>query len=199
MIELRSRLIASTALFTALTLALNLSPIKIPFPLAPFLYYQIWEIPIVAALILYGLKVGLVVTVINTIALIALFPGALLTGPFYNMVAVLSMLLGISAALHVKHSNSLGGITIPLLSTLLGAASRVTAMTIMNYALLRYPPPIGFSMPEEAITTLLPIIGAFNATLTLYTIPIGYIVAKAVAFKVKPTNKVDLNKLAAKL
>ncbi|MFN3621358.1 MAG: hypothetical protein ACK4TI_00540 [Nitrososphaerales archaeon] len=199
MAVLRSRLIASIALFTALTLALNLSPIKIPFPLAPFLYYQIWEIPIVAALLLYGLKVGVIITLINTAALIALFPGALPTGPFYNMVAILSMLLGITLALHVKHANPLGSTLQLLLSTFLGVVSRVVVMSIMNYALLRYPPPIGFSMPEEAITPLLPLIGAFNATLTLYTIPIGYIVAKAVVAKIKTSNKIALNKLAAKL
>ncbi len=199
MAKRRSSLIASTALFTALTLALNLSPIKIPFPLAPFLYYQIWEIPIVAALILYGLKVGVIITFINTAALLVLFPGALPTGPFYNMVAVLSMLLGISAALRVKHSHQLRSILTPLLSTLLGAVSRVAAMTIMNYALLRYPPPIGFSIPEAAITPLLPLIGTFNTTLALYTVPIGYIVAKAVAVKIKASNKIALNELAAKL
>ncbi|MEM3891451.1 MAG: hypothetical protein QW282_04785 [Nitrososphaerales archaeon] len=185
MAALRSRLIATTALFTALTLALNLSPIKIPFPLAPFLYYQIWEIPIIAALLLYGLKVGVIITLINTAALIALFPGALPTGPFYNMVAVLSMLLGVTLASRIKHLASSERVLPLLLSTFLGVVSRVVVMTIMNYALLRYPPPIGFSMPEEAITPLLPIIGVFNATITLYTIPIGIIVSKAVAAKIK--------------
>ncbi|MEM1994628.1 MAG: hypothetical protein QXW32_04035 [Nitrososphaerales archaeon] len=199
MAALRSRLIATTALFTALTLALNLSPIKIPFPLAPFLYYQIWEIPIIAALLLYGLKVGVIITLINTAALIALFPGALPTGPFYNMVAVLSMLLGVTLASRIKHLASSERVLPLLLSTFLGVVSRVVVMTIMNYALLRYPPPIGFSMPEEAITPLLPIIGVFNATITLYTIPIGIIVSKAVAAKIKTLNKVALNKLAAKL
>jgi len=183
MAEPRSRVLASTALFTALTLALNLSPIKFPAPYAPFLYYQIWEIPIVAALLLYGLKVGVAVTIINTAALIALFPGALPTGPLYNMVAVLSMLLAIYAAVSLMGSN-LGSTTL-ILSTILGTLSRVVVMTIMNYTLIRYPPPIGFSFPEESIVGLLPLIAAFNTTLTLYTIPIGYLVAKAVAAKIQ--------------
>jgi len=199
MAEPRSKVLASTALFTALTLALNLSPIKFPAPFAPFLYYQIWEIPIVAALLIYGLKVGAAVTIINTAALIALFPGALPTGPLYNMVAVLSMLLAIYAIVKMRGSASnLGGTTL-ILSTLLGIVSRVVVMTIMNYALIRYPPPLGFSMPEESILVLLPLIAAFNATLALYTIPIGYLVAKAVASKIQIVRQNNLKKLEAKL
>ena len=199
MAEPRSKVLASTALFTALTLALNLSPIKFPAPFAPFLYYQIWEIPIVAALLIYGLKVGAAVTIINTAALIALFPGALPTGPLYNMVAVLSMLLAIYAIVKMRGSASnLGGTTL-ILSTLLGIVSRVVVMTIMNYTLIRYPPPLGFSMPEESILVLLPLIAAFNATLALYTIPIGYLVAKAVASKIQIVGQNNLKKLEAKL
>jgi len=185
MMEPRSRVLASTALFAALTVALNLSPIKFPAPFAPFLYYQIWEIPIVAALFLFGLKVGVAVTIINTGALLVVFPGALPTGPLYNMVAVLSMLFAIYAAANLRGSAPKLGGTILILPTLLGTVSRVVVMSIMNYALIRYPPPLGFSMPEESIVALLPLIGVFNATLALYTIPIGCLVAKAVATKIQ--------------
>ncbi len=199
MVEPRSRVLASTALFTALTVALNLSPIKFPAPYAPFLYYQIWEIPIVAALFLFGLKVGVAVTIINTGALLALFPGALPTGPLYNMVAVLSMLIAIYAAANLRGSASnLGGIKL-VLSTLLGTVSRVVVMTIMNYTLIRYPPPLGFSMPEESIVALLPLIGVFNVTLALYTIPIGCLVAKAVATKIRIPRQNNLKQPKVKL
>jgi riboflavin transporter FmnP len=199
MAEPRSKVLASTALFTALTLALNLSPIKFPAPFAPFLYYQIWEIPIVAALLLYGLKVGVAVTIINTAALIAIFPGALPTGPLYNMVAVLSMLLAVYAAMKLRGSSSdLRGTTL-ILSTLLGVVGRVVMMAIMNYALIRYPPPIGFSLPEESIVALLPFICVFNATLALYTIPVGYLVAKAVASKIQIVGQSNLKQPKVKL
>jgi riboflavin transporter FmnP len=199
MAEPRSKVLASTALFTALTLALNLSPIKFPAPFAPFLYYQIWEIPIVAALLLYGLKVGVAVTIINTAALIAIFPGALPTGPLYNMVAVLSMLLAVYVAMMLRGSSSdLRGTTL-ILSTLLGVVGRVVMMAIMNYALIRYPPPIGFSLPEESIVALLPFICVFNATLALYTIPVGYLVAKAVASKIQIVGQSNLKQPKVKL
>jgi hypothetical protein len=92
---LDSRAIAAIIIFSALAIMLNLSPIKIPAPYAPFLIYQIWEIPIVAAFLLYGSKVGVAVSILNTIALLAIFPGALPTGPLYDLAAVLSMLFGV--------------------------------------------------------------------------------------------------------
>jgi hypothetical protein len=100
---LDSRAIAAIVIFSALAIMLNLSPLKIPAPYAPFLIYQIWEIPIVAAFLLYGSKVGIVVSVVNTIALLAIFPGALITGPLYDLAAVLSMLFGV----YIIHKASL--------------------------------------------------------------------------------------------
>jgi len=35
------------------------------------------------------------------------------------------------------------------------------------------------------IVMMLPIIGFFNATLALYTIPVGYILARAVSYSIK--------------
>lgn len=183
----RNRSIASTALFAALTVALNLSPVKIPAPYAPFLFYQIWEIPIVAAFFLYGPMAGVTISVLNTIVLLVVFPGALPTGPLYNLAAVLSMLFGIEVVrrLTARPARGQGYVALPSISTALGIASRVAVMTIMNWALLRYPPPVGFSIPVEALIALLPLIGVFNATLALYTIPLGYVIAKAVVSRTR--------------
>ena len=82
-------------IFTALAAALNIYGPKIPFPLYPFLYFQLWEIPIVIAFLMVGPKSGIIVSVINTLILLIVFPGALPTGPFYNFVAVLAMFVGI--------------------------------------------------------------------------------------------------------
>ena len=60
-------------IFIALTTALNIAGPKIPAPYAPFLYYQLWEIPIVIAFLAIGPKAGLTVTVINTLILTSRF------------------------------------------------------------------------------------------------------------------------------
>ncbi len=178
---MNSKKIALVIVFTAMTAFLNLSPIKIPAPYAPFLIYQVWEIPIVTVSILYGFSLGLVVSAMNTLILLVIYPGALPTGPIYNMIAVLSMLLGIYAAkgltslLHSKNET----ITISVY-TVFGSVLRVAVMTIVNWIVLPYPPPIGFSMPANVTIALLPVIALFNATIALYTVPLGAVLAKAI-------------------
>ena len=180
---MNSQKITAIALFAALTIALSLwSPIKIPAPYAPFLIYQIWEIPIVAALLLYGIFVALAISVLNTLLLLAIYPGALPTGPLYNFVAVLSMLLGIYLVqkLLANRFSTQNSTLVIASSTSLGILLRVGVMTIMNWTFLRYPPPVGYAMPEGAIIVMLPLIAFFNATLALYTIPVGHFLAMSV-------------------
>jgi len=179
---LNSRRIAILIVFASITIILNLSPLKIPAPYAPFLIYQIWEIPIVTVTLLYGFSLGFLVSIINTLILIAVFPGALPTGPIYNFMAVLSMLCGIYLI-----SKIINGFTetksfkiFVVASSVLGAVLRVIVMTAVNWLALPLPPPIGFSIPSEVAVTLLPFIGFFNATLVLYTVPLGELLAKII-------------------
>jgi riboflavin transporter FmnP len=184
---METKTIAIISVFAALSVVLNLSPAKIAAPFAPFLYYQIWEIPIVAAFILYGVRVGVGVAVINTMVLLAVFPGALPTGPLYNFAAVLSTLLGIYIIFRfvARYFTGRWEGMLGAFSTALGIIARVGIMSIVNWVGLRYPPPIGYGYPEGAIITLLPLIGFFNATLALYTIPLGYFIARAVSVGTK--------------
>ncbi|MDQ1279046.1 MAG: riboflavin transporter [Thermoproteota archaeon] len=172
--------IAVIAVFTAISIALVISPAKIPFPLLPFLKYQIWEIPIVAAFLLYGPSVGFSISIMNTLVLLIVYPGDLPTGPLYNLAALASTLIGIYiiqrfANRFIKHQL----ITV-VLSTALGSILRVGVMTVVNWVFLPFPFPIGYNLPAEAVVPLLPIIGLFNATLVFYTIPIGYAISRAV-------------------
>ncbi|MFQ6081444.1 MAG: hypothetical protein ACE5OW_07245 [Candidatus Bathyarchaeia archaeon] len=180
---MESKTIASVSVFAAFTVALNLSPIKIPAPYAPFLIYEIWEIPIVAAFLLYGPSVGVAISIVNTIVLLGVFPGALPTGPLYNLAAVLSMLLGIYVVqkFATRSFRRRQEVILIASSTALGIVGRVGIMTVVNWTFLPFPPPLGFAMPLEALAMLLPVIGVFNATLALYTIPLGYFIAKAVS------------------
>ncbi|MCX8150687.1 MAG: hypothetical protein N3D85_04210 [Candidatus Bathyarchaeota archaeon] len=181
----------------AVTVALNpvFTGIAIPAPYAPFLYYQIWEIPIVTAFALINLRSAVAIAFMNMTILIVVFPGALITGPFYNLLAVLSMLLGIYVSyrlLTLKNNSiktpnaTLKKQTIQIATaTILGVALRTGLMAIVNYAVLRYEPPIGYAMPETAILAATPLIALFNSTLALYTVPIGHIVANAVKKNLK--------------
>jgi riboflavin transporter FmnP len=182
-----TKTIAIITIFTALSVILVLSPFKIPAPYAPFLKYQIWEIPIVVAFLLYGPSVGVAISIMNTVLLLVVYPGDLPTGPLYNLVAILSMLLGVYITYRsfTKQVTKRQETILIVSSTILGIITRVIFMSIINWIFLRYPYPIGFSIPEEGLTAMLPIIGVFNATLTLYTIPVGYVIAKSMSSRTK--------------
>jgi riboflavin transporter FmnP len=183
--DVNSKKIATLSVFAALTVALQ--PIKFPAPYATFLYYEVWEIPITAAFALYGPGIAIAIAILNTLVLLAIFPGALPTGPLYNLAAVLGMLLGMYVAHIATRRGSLSKriAMLNLLATALGIVSRVVIMSLVNWVFLRYPPPIGFSIPEAVILGFLPLIGFFNATLALYTIPVGYMLARAVSHRIK--------------
>ena len=142
--------VALVAVFTALTLAINIYGPKIPAPYAPFLIYQFWEIPIVVAFLAIGVIEGLIIAVINMIVLLVYYPGALLLGPVYNFMALLSMLLGVYVTYRIairrfngedlsnflrQHFKLIG-----VVSTVVGIVLRVTIMTGVNYVALQQPP-----------------------------------------------------------
>jgi len=179
---MKTKTIAAIAVFTAISVALVISPFKFPAPYAPFLKYQIWEIPIVAAFLLYTPSVGVSTAIMNTLVLLAVYPGELPTGPIYNLAAVLSMLLGVYTNQRVAKYFIKSRKTLVILSTAFGCVLRVGFMSIINWIFLRYPYPIGYNMPAGAILAMLPIIGLFNATVALYTIPLGYFIFRAVGF-----------------
>ena len=192
---MNTKSLALVVVFVALTTALNLYGPKIPAPYAPFLFYQIWEIPIVAAFLTVGPKTGVAVAGLNTLLLLAIFPGDLPTGPFYNLIAELAMLVGIftayKIATHGCASEKIGtflkqhklGLTIS--ATVLGVVTRVAITTVANYFLIAQPSPIGFGSffsfaglgGQAGVIAFLPFSILFNATIALYTIPIGVIVA----------------------
>jgi len=170
-----------------IVLSPSISRIAIPFPLAPFLLFGIWEIPIIAAFVFISRKAGIAIAVINAIGLTILFPGALPTGPLYNLIAILSMLLGIyiiqiilKTGHKFKMESKYNETKFVILSTSLAIILRVGVMTGVNYVVLRYPYPIGYELDQLVILAYLPIIALFNAIVAFYTVPLGLYLARAV-------------------
>ena len=132
---MESKTIATISIFTALSVALVLSPAKFPAPYAPFLKYQIWEIPIVAAFLLFGPLVGVATSIINTVILLVVYPGDLPTGPLYNLAAVLSTLLGIYIihGFAAKYFSKRQENMLTAFATAFGSIARVGIMTIVNW------------------------------------------------------------------
>ncbi len=95
---MNTKTLALTIVFTALAIALNPTLTKpTPAPFAPFLIYQLWEIPIVIAFLIISPKAGLGRISTKHSCSVRYYPGALPTGPIYNLAATLSMMVGIFA------------------------------------------------------------------------------------------------------
>lgn len=187
--------------FSALTIALNpaFTYIAINAPFAPGLIYQIWEIPIVVAFLIISPIAGLSISLLNTAVLFVVFPGALPTGPAYNLAALLSMQVGIFTALTIgkriscsknQDTNVLFKAKWATVATAFGMLTRVAFMSVILYFALPQPAPIGYASygyDQRAAILFLPGAAFFNATLALYTIPIGFLIASRVSKVLKIT------------
>jgi riboflavin transporter FmnP len=184
---LDAKSLALITVFVAVTLALNLAGPKIPAPYAPFLIYQLWEIPIVVAFLALGLIAGLITATINMLILMVYFPGPLQLGPVYNLIAVLAMMLGVYipyiVATNGLKTENLGSFLrqhikmISISATIMGITLRVAITTATNYIFVQQSPPVGFSYKPAAALAFLPLSALFNATVALYTIPTAFAVA----------------------
>ena len=194
---MNTRAIAMTIVFAAITIVLNpaISGVGVPFPPLPSLIYNIWEIAIIAAFLLMGFKSGISIAILNSVFLFAVYPGP--SNSIFaigNTVAASSMMVGIYIADRVTRKNSQEektfGIRKIALSTILAMLLRVVVMAPIMFAILHY----GILAPKISdsiiITLVLPIQAVFNITIALYTIPVGFFVAKVVSRNLKVGNKI---------
>jgi riboflavin transporter FmnP len=192
----RTKQITTIALFTAISIALSISPLKFPAPYAPFLFYEIWEIPIVVSFLLFGWQIGMYVSFVNFGVLLIFFQGALSAGPLYNLIAVITMLFGIGLGHRLSKLGGGGrpnfGKTI-IMSTSLGAIFRATALTFVNASLLPLGAPLGFSLPFKLVLYYLPFIALFNVSLTAYTVPLAYLGLRAIVtrYRISPVFQIS--------
>jgi riboflavin transporter FmnP len=188
---MKTKTLALIIVFVALTLAINLAGPKFPAPYAPFLYYELWEIPIVFTFLALGALAGLITAGINTIILLIYFPGFLPFGPLYNLFAVLSMMLGVFIPYlistrgckkeNLSHFLRQHIKMITISATALGIVFRVATTSATNYFLLQQSAPVGLSYTPQAALAFLPLSVLFNATVALYTIPIAIAITVAVS------------------
>jgi riboflavin transporter FmnP len=192
---MKAKTISLVITFSAIAIALNptISRLAIPVFYLPNtgMVYQFFEIPIVASLFLLGLRSGVAVAVLNSIAMAFLYPGSYYLYPVVNFAAVISMIIGVHLAIRFyknRTGNSifLNGKRIVLFSTALGIVLRVLTMTPIWYSIIRtfYPDP-SFTFFS---TIIFPLIALYNSTQSLYTIPIAYFIAKRVSENLKMSN-----------
>jgi hypothetical protein len=172
-------------ILTACAIALN--PIKIPTVFWPGQYYRLWEIPLIIAFFLFGLRLAFLSTILYAIAHVTILPAAV--GPIafpWVIVLMLSTFLGLSFFQYLskrKATKQENTSKKPLFySTFFGTLTRAAIMPFVDLAMYKFLLPIfvGNSFPDTYILGLVPVIVVFNITVPLYSIPIAYLIAKTI-------------------
>ena len=188
--------------FTALCIALV--PIRIPTFYWPGFNYYFWEIPIIAAFLLFGFKVAFSISVLNALARLLVFPGqSPLLAFIIGFMPLLTMLLGVYLAKKLIQRQVLNGKSISaaratLYFTTLGVLVRAGIMPFIDYAQYHFLFPLflGRDFSEAYILALMPGIVVFNILLPLYGVSIGFLVAKAVGKNLKVGTKLQYDAIS---
>ena len=192
-----AKTIAAVIVFSALTISLNPAISRIAVPTLYFgtANYTFMEIPIVAALLLFGPVCGVAVGLIGGVSLILYFPRSF-NVPLTTL-AILCTEVGVYLAYKIvsrklSANSPPPGIKLLFYSTTLGILFRVGIMEIVHFLFGRYL--IGFfignNLPDSILISLIPLWAIFYGTQMLYTIPLGYYTAKVASRNLKVGNRI---------
>ncbi len=184
---MKSKAIGVIIAFTTLATVLNF--IRIPVPFLPTFNYQMGDIILVIAFLLFGIGTGLVVALLNMIITMAIFPSitGFIGAPYY-LVSILTMILGIyffERILKRKVKNNQYIVAkSATLSTVTGILTRISIMLPLDYFAYGFLVSLvsGWSISDAYALVLytMPLIILYNITVPIYVIPISYYTAKKV-------------------
>jgi riboflavin transporter FmnP len=201
---MNTKAFAMSITFAVVAMVLNpaVTGIKIPSPFLTGLYYQVWDIPIMVAFLLLGFKYGVFAGVLNSVFLFAVFPGP--SQPFYapsNVVAQFSMMIGIYLAikLFIRRREAVqktsSRIKLVVTSTVLGTIVRLPIMLAIMFLILHYL----MGIAQSVTFALLFVQVIYILVISAYTIPVAFVVARAVNKNLKVGNLLseDPSKISA--
>jgi hypothetical protein len=186
-----AKALALIIVFAALAIVLNpaISGVGVPFLFTGYIY-NVWEIAIMVAFLLMGFKSGISVALLNAAFLLSVYPGpSRILFPMVNTLAVSGMMVGIYFAGRLTRKNisaqSPSGARKVTLYTALAMALRLMVMLPTVYTLLHFH--IGATPPSESAIFLIafPLQTFYNVTITLYTVPVAYFIARIVSKNLK--------------
>jgi hypothetical protein len=161
----------------SLVLNPRLSGLAIP-SFFPGLWFYFWEIPILIALFLLGLKYAISIALGNGFVLI-LFWGPGFNNPLLNLLSALSTVFGVYFArklLSRKYFQE-RGISRSKEVIVCTVFTMLLRLAIMTPAVFFYA---GFFILYEVIIMLLPFLIIYDITIVAYTVPLAYLIERRV-------------------
>lgn len=184
---MNAKAIGAVIAFTALTVALNF--IRIPVPYLPQYSYQLGDISLIVALLLFGFAVGISVAVLSMVISIVISTSPVgPIGPLYYFLSVFALLFGVyvfEKLIKPKFAPNLTATKRATLSTACGLLSRTLIMLPLDYYIYGYLVSLvsGLSVAASYALVLatMPLIISYNVTVPLYVIPISYFISTKVS------------------
>ena len=188
-----SKKISLIIVLAAVSLVLNprFSGFTVP-SFFPGLWFQFWEIPVIAALLIMDLKSAVLISLLDTAVLWVLYTGPGFNAPLFNFLALISTIIGVYLAPKLLSKTASKEIEIPkrkqmIFSTALGMLFRVLVMVPAVYlgTIFLRPILLGTTVPDAVIIGFLPTIALYDAVVALYTIPLSYLVCNIIIKNLK--------------
>lgn len=176
--DLESKKISLVIVFAALSIILNSRFPGLVIPsFFPGLWFYFWEIPIVIALLLLGLRYAVSIALINGVILFAVFSGPGFNNPAANLLASITTLFGVYLAkkLIIDRYSKKQRISKPketIISTGFAMLIRVLIMIPFVFLVFRLLTTIS----NEVILAFLPLLALFDAVIVAYTVPVAYFI-----------------------
>ncbi|MGB9708505.1 MAG: hypothetical protein ACP5II_03370 [Infirmifilum sp.] len=170
--------VALTALMASLALSFSMLKLELPYPVLPYLKFDLAEIPVTILYFLAGLRWGLAAETLHLLGLLA--RGAEPVGALLKYSAVISMLIG--ARLFRKIMKS---ITLEFAG---GAVTRIFAMSFANWAYFTFlfPNFLDYAVKMAGGVYLLYVYTAvFNLIHTLVSMGISWLVFKEIKVRLR--------------
>jgi riboflavin transporter FmnP len=191
---MNAKALAMCSLFVALNIVLY--RVRVPVPLFQFYF---WEIPIVVAMLLFGFKFGLSVAVLSAFCQALIFPPTLgIIFPIWNIIAMSTTLMAVALTrwlITTWRSSGSGTRNMwakPMVFLVIAALIlREAVMPFVNYFMWKFMVPLAGQATSDVV-----VMGAvtasliYDAILVLYTVPIGYLIAKRVNVSLRMGNTI---------
>ena len=169
-----TKILAGTTILGALVVVfdytLKFSGLKIPFPLVPYIKFDLTGIPIALSMLLFGLIPGATTSAIAFLAILA--RSGDLVGPSMKALAEFSTISGMALGMMLfKNSKTFKK---PALF-IFGCSLRILVMFFANLIIQ----PYFYQMPFDSVLLLSPSIGVFNLIQGFLNIFGGYLIYEA--------------------
>lgn len=189
---MKTRNVAVVTVLGALAIVAGFLPFSFPFPIIPYLRYDLAEIPVFVALLAAGPAVAFSTATAYFLVLLAVGEFTPI-GPIMKYCAVLSTLAGVWLGSKLLKGRGVRAFLVT--SGVLGAILRVVVMTVMNYVVIviLFPEFLSFAASTVQTTTglysndlvgqlllVLTFTAVFNASHVVLTLLPSSIVAEAV-------------------